>query len=546
MIGEKAFRYFHTLRYLRIRQIFYQILRRCCRTRFKPLDGSCDCRPQVARWVPGPRRLQSLIGPRELNVLNRIYSVAAPGDWSRDDWPHLALYNLHYFDDLVAVDGNKRSDWQRELIRCWIDENTPGTTPGWDAYTISRRSVNWIKFALEGEDLSPLALSSLAEQLQHLSRTVEWHLLGNHVLANAKALIFGGLFFQGDTADRWLADGVRIWNAELDDQFLPDGGHFERSPMYHALMLEDALDVIGIHRAYGKHCNSDWIDLIQKMLRWLLVVRHPDGQIALLNDSATNVACSPDDLVDYATRLGISIDDELPSDQIHLKSTGYLRQRIGRATAIIDIAAIGPDHIPGHAHADSLSFELSLDEQRVIVDTGTSEYAMGEHRAYERSTSAHNTLEVDSLDSSEVWSAFRVARRARTRVLELSADAVVAEHDGYTRLTGVGIHRRKWCFGPSSLEIVDNLQGSGRHVVKLRFHLHPDAKPHLGAEKSIVVDCGTSGLLRFTSDCATNVTIEKGYHASSFGKREENRCIKAVYDGPLPVSLRSRFEWESR
>jgi hypothetical protein len=48
---------------------------------------------------------------------------------------------------------------------------------------------------------------SLAVQARHLSRRLEYHLLGNHLFANAKALVFAGLFFQGDEADAWLADG---------------------------------------------------------------------------------------------------------------------------------------------------------------------------------------------------------------------------------------------------------------------------------------------------------------------------------------------------
>ena len=80
---------------------------------------------------------------------------------------------------------------------------------------------------------------------------------------------------------------------------------------------------------------------------------------------------------------------------------------------IFDAAAVGPDYIPGHAHADTLSFELSIGRERVFVNTGTSQYGSNLARHSERRTAAHNTVEVNNADSSEVWSSFRVGNRAK-------------------------------------------------------------------------------------------------------------------------------------
>ena len=38
-----------------------------------------------------------------------------------------------------------------------------------------------------------------------------------------------------------LEQGLKLLNAELEEQILPDGGHYERTPMYHALVFEDLL-----------------------------------------------------------------------------------------------------------------------------------------------------------------------------------------------------------------------------------------------------------------------------------------------------------------
>ena len=76
--------------------------------------------------------------------------------------------------------------------------------------------------------------------------------MGNHLFANAKALIFSGLFFDGEEAKSWYLKGFNILKRELAEQILPDGGNFELSPMYHIIFLEDLLDLVNIHRAFNR------------------------------------------------------------------------------------------------------------------------------------------------------------------------------------------------------------------------------------------------------------------------------------------------------
>ena len=63
-----------------------------------------------------------------------------------------------------------------------------------------------------------------------------YYKLGNYLLANSKALIFSGLFFKGKESELWLVKGEKILNTEYKEQILKDGGHFELSPMYHAII----------------------------------------------------------------------------------------------------------------------------------------------------------------------------------------------------------------------------------------------------------------------------------------------------------------------
>ena len=132
------------------------------------------------------------------------------------------------------------------------------------------------------------------------------------------------------------------------------------------------------------------------------------------------------------------------------------------ASALIDAAPIGPDYLPGHAHADTLSFEFSAFGQRVFVNSGTNVYGIGKERMRQRGTAAHNTVIVAGAISSEVWSGFRVARRANPINLDIEVSPhrvrVCCGHTGYRQtLKPPVIHVREWLMAATELKISDRL-----------------------------------------------------------------------------------------
>src|SRR5690606_10982261 len=135
--------------------------------------------------------------------------------------------------------------------------------------------------------------------------------------------------------------------------------------------------------------------------------------------------------------------------------SGYFRLSNQAAVAILDVARVGPDYLPGHAHADTLSFELSIADQRVVVNGGTSRYGDGPERHLERSTAWHSTVEVAGENSSEVWGGFRVGRRAYPFDLKTSEKPGLLEvscsHNGYRYMRGKPIHTRTWRLEDDSL-----------------------------------------------------------------------------------------------
>jgi len=522
LVSSHVSLYWHTLRWMKPVQVWGRAWFRLHRPR-PDMRPAPSLRPSQGAWLPCARAA-SMSGPACFRFLSIEGELTAPGDWDRADWPRLWRYNLHYFDDLVAQGADGRAPWHRALIERWIAENPPAHGTGWEPYPTSLRIVNWVKWALSGNVMTPGALHSLAIQARWLRGRLEHHLLANHLWANAKALVFAGAFFDGDEAARWRNEGLALLRRELPEQILPDGGHFERSPMYHATLLEDLLDLVQLGARWpalvGEAELAGWRAIAQRMLHWLRVMTHPDGEIAFFNDAAFGIAPDLAALQAYARDLGLPVDDAPLADLEPLPQSGYVRLQAGPAVLIADVAPIGPDYLPGHAHADTLSFELSLHGRRVLVNSGTSTYAADAERLRQRGTAAHNTVIVDDEDSSEVWSSFRVARRARPLDVQWSRepDGVLrlqAAHDGYLRLPGRVLHRREWRLMPTGLHVVDRLEGRARRA-QARFHLHPEAAPaDVGADLSVL------HLERSTWHPRFGLVVDSQVLVADFGNRKQ-------------------------
>ena len=319
------------------------------------------------------------------------------------------------FDFINAVNLQNNKTKVVELIHSWIVDTHHKKGVGWDPYPSSLRIVNWIKWILENNINDKKIISSLFEQVHNLDNSVEFHILGNHIFANAKALIFAGIFFDGTNGDIWYRKGCKILQKELREQFLKDSGHFELSPMYHSIMIEDILDLLNLSIASD---DEKLITLLKPringMLNWLETMMHPDGNIAFFNDSVFGISSTFTELCKYADRLGHHHLRKGIFSKI-LPESGYTRLQNKDALLLFDHGHVGPTYQPGHAHADTLSFELSLFGKRVISNLGISTYERNSLRCKQRSTNNHSTVVIDDLNSSDVWASFRVGKRATTK-----------------------------------------------------------------------------------------------------------------------------------
>jgi uncharacterized heparinase superfamily protein len=474
-----------------------------------------------------------------LNQENQLSKVG----WDNSSQSKLWRYNLHYFDCLNQVElENERVELQINIINKWTIENQFGKGTGWEPYPTSLRIINWIKWHFKTNRLSDQAKLSLWNQVLWLAGQPEYHLLGNHLFINAKALLFACVFFGLDENSSIYRKALKILKEELSEQFLRDGAHFELSPMYHSLAMEDLLDLYQLKSSLPSNFPSQEIqEKLLSGMNWLSYLSYENGELAHFNDCANGIAPTFKELEDLGKRLELNWSLKADIKFNYLQKSGFAIVKDENIHLIADIGDIGPDYLPGHAHADSLSFELTIKGQRVIVNSGTGEYGLSDERLRQRGTSAHSTIELDGKSSSEVWSGFRVAQRARVTDAEIIDEDKKLEfstvHDGYTRIASKPLHKRKWKVNDGCLEIVDEVTGS-QNSAQLRYYLHPDILIEM-LDGCILLSTTKEKLAKIITDQNVQV-VDTTYH-DKFGSSQKNKCL--LITGTTPFSSKVSISW---
>jgi uncharacterized heparinase superfamily protein len=519
-------------------------LRRVALTVKRKLRDRAQARPAPAPTPPlTANPPQPLFAPRVgmvegevFTFLGRAHRMNGGVDWTAPSLaPRDQLWrmNLHYMEYLEEVDDARFL----ALIDDWIAAN-PSARPGaWrdshNSYALSLRVVVWMQQLARRRlpDTARIA-ASLAEQMRFLEDNLETDLGGNHLIKNIKALIWASAFFHGKAAKRWRAKGLRLLKAELEEQILPDGVHFERSPSYHAQVFADLLEC---RHALGDAAPAPLDEALKSMAQPTADLAHPDGRPAEFNDAGLTMAYAPAECLEAFA--GLIKQKAAPAPVFAYPDAGYFGRREGGDCFIADCGRIGPDALPAHAHGDILSFELSLAGERIVVDPGVYEYIDGPRRRAARAASSHNTLCFDGLDQAEFFGAFRCARRPSVSLLDLVCEpdrlAVEGTHDGYGRYK----HVRRFEQTSGLLRIVDRISGPGR-AARIGFLLHPDVE--------VTKESGGARLARGAAKAEfranLDMVVEDAVWWPDMGRERPTRRLSLVV-APGTREVTSEFIW---
>ncbi|WP_431857198.1 heparinase II/III family protein [Azospirillum sp.] len=408
-----------------------------------------------------------------------------------------ALNGFEWMRDLRAVGGDQARRLARALVLSWMDHNGSWNAQTWAPEVLGARISTWIGLhdfycASADDEFRMRVFDSLARQTRHLARVTPGALEGADLLAAVKGLAYGGLCLPGN--EKLAGDALRLLERELPRQVLPDGGHVERSPSVQLRVLRDLIDLRAVLRVARVDTPEALQHAIDRMTPALRFFRHGDGGLALFNGAREEDPTLIDAVLAQADARGRPLKSA--------PHTGFERLIAGRTLVLMDAGAPPPPGVDARAHAGTLSLEVSVGKERLIVNCGAHAAPVGPWRAALAGTAAHSTVSMADTNSAEVREDGGLGRRPSHVSCERQevdgAVLVMATHNGYARNFGY-LHRRRIYLGENGEDLrgedlLEPVLGAnpGAQPFTVRFHLHP-------AVQASVIHNGQQVLLRLPS-----------------------------------------------
>lgn len=454
-----------------------------------------------------------------------------------------AMHGFEWLRDLRAVGSDAARRQARTLVLSWIEHYAGWNGVAWAPEIMGLRLANWIGlhdfFCQSADDEFRVAVfDSMARQAKHLARVLPGGIEGAPLLLALKGLIYCGLCLPG--SEGRLGQAMRLLERELPRQILPDGGHVERSPSVQLLVLRHLVDLRAALRAARREVPESLQHALDRMTPALRFFRHGDGGLALFNASQEEDPTFIDTVLSQADARGRPLKSAPHS--------GFERLVAGRSIVIMDTGRPSPGGLDNNAYAGTLSFEMSVGRERLIVNCGAHANPIGPWRAALAASAAHSTVTLNDTNSSEVFEEGGLGRKPARVVCErIESDGAIlveASHDGYQKTLGA-IHRRRLYLSDNGEdlrgeELIDAPAGVSFAV---RFHLDP-------AVQASIVQGGGAALLRLPGGAgwrlrAGSGTLELAESVYLGNGEEPRRTTQIVIAGETQDGL-TTVKWALR
>jgi uncharacterized heparinase superfamily protein len=498
------------------------------------------------RW-PGDAKRGAALVAGEFHLAGeslRLESPFAAPAAAADDW--LAEYHrFAWLADLAALGGAEARAAGRAAIGAWITAHADWDWLAWRADILGTRLVAWLTqletFLDDADALRDAVLASVARQLRHLARVAACEEIGAARLQAIKGLLLAGIAL--GTSERRVAKALNALDRELPSQILPDGGHVERSPAVQLGVLRDLVDIRMALRAAHVVVPDSLQNAIDRMAPMLRLFRHGDGRLAQFNDTAEEHGALADLVLTRAEVRGKPLASAPYS--------GFQRLQGGKTLVILDAGAPPPLGLDGHAHAGTLSFEMSHGRERLIVNCGAYRGASPRWRRAARNTAAHSTLVVADTNSAEILADGTLGRRPVVapvdRVEDDGSQWVATSHDGYGQSFAL-THARQLFLAAAGDDLrgEDGLTGRAGEGFAIRFHLHPTV------QVSLVQD-GSAALLRLPSGTGfrlraqgAQMSLGESIYLGSGDIRKTQQIVLAGHVGTQGATVRWAIRREAK
>ena len=522
------FRYYHTLKAMKFSQIVNFILFYHRRKKLTIIDSKRVS--LMAEGLEANFHLEEDQKNVEFLFFNQLLNVSLDEmKWEPKDYAYNAgefwVKQLNSFEFLNNYKESNISDKQIIfLIIDWIAKNTNEHSENWEPYTLSKRLTTWVKW-LNNNQVPPEVTSimklSISLQLKRLFVDLEYHKPAHHLFENIRGFLFGcssiinsSQYFNNEV-EYQLEEVLEEAIKQLKIQILEDGGHFERSPMIHSNVLEIVKDIKELAKTISKQgfllpevldkshkLVSLCDEKIKIMTLWLEYLTMPDGYVAQFND------CSK------IKGIGHSFEE---FTQL-LEASGFFVKHEKNYSFVLSCGSPSPNFLPEHSHCDIFSYELSINGNRAIIDSGCSGYDNEVLRLMSRETEAHNVPMIQHQEQSDIWGKFNLGKRAR--IIEKTYDSEKSElkltiEDQFKQLI-----ERKVIFSNNKIEIYDSLKKRRLQGCFISIlHLSPELETEITKEESSnMVICKMTNENKFSIITEANIRIGDYISFPDFGK----------------------------
>jgi hypothetical protein len=493
------------------------------------------------------------------------------------------------------------------ILESWMDANPFGRGMNWRSpLELAIRLINWswaLSLAQYANTPPPLLERIGCSVYDHCREIRQKYSQGssanNHLIGEAAGVFVACSLFQSiPNARECRREAASILEHEIQHQTFQCGCNCEHAFGYHLFVSQFFLVCKLAADAIGESFGSAFDTKLGRMIDFTLAMMEASASMPSLGDCDDGYVLDlGDDISSYdlwlmigallynredcawklravpqstgwlfgraavseleAIRTATHVGETYLASRSFPESGYYLLQDGARESGIsllVDCAELGYGPIAAHGHADALSLCLRVGGEEILTDPGTYDYfSHADWRNYFRSTKAHNTICIDETDQSEMLGPFLWGQRAQCRVHDWTDDAecvrLLAEHDGYTRLSSSVIHRREVILRKPErqIEIVDTLLGEGSHVVELNFHVAPGLSCRTERENLFNIDARNSRVT-IEIDTALRARLvvagkldKQGWISRGYHRLEPGHAIVAQASLQLPITLATRI-----
>lgn len=462
------------------------------------------------------------------------------------------LHSFSWLIDLAAV-GPSAHARIAELIDRWVADHGDWDDLAWDPELTAERVFAWLCWgrpAFEQGDPArrDALMRSVARQARLLliaqSELSERHL--GSIKAGAALVLAAAARFPD--ADRLAEQGEEMLIEAVAKQFFPDGGHLSRAP---EALAEAFCDFATVLPAFAEP-PATLRDAMPKFANMLRMLRLGDGGVACFHGGSEHSAASIDAAL---ARIGGDVRAVQFADR-----SAFQRLDAGSMRALFDVGGAPPLSFSERAHASALAFELSSENERLIVNVGAGRDLEPAARMAARATNGHSTLIVGDALSAALEEGRRKGRLTGPnlddvrRAADDSGVTVQGRHDGYRDKFGL-LHRRYLFIDHAGV----NLRGIDELIrpMKLkttpskkpipfvaRFHLHPDVRARLLEKQMALLETRNGQRWRLRTD-APNVTLQPSIYWGGRAPRESVQVVLSGEADPMGHGLAppNRVRW---